>query len=121
MEARHRLVPPAAVEEGRPQVAKLKDGGKIGRGAKDGEGGEGGKGGKGGKGGGKGGDAKSELSDAPLPWDRDDPIIRKDNELMLDIPLASKLAFQRLLNVFSVLGRQGVSVTRTRTTHLDHM
>ena len=79
---------------------KLREGGKIGR---DKEGGK--EGGKGSKGGGKGGGggAAVALSDAPLPWDVDDPIIRKDNELMLEVPLASKLAFQRLLNVFSVL------------------
>ena len=38
-----------------------------------------------------------------LPWDKYDPIIEKDNAAMLDIPLASKLAFQRLKNVFAVL------------------
>ena len=39
----------------------------------------------------------------PLPWDNvNDPIIKKDNAAMLDIPLASKLAFQRLKNVFAV-------------------
>eukprot|EP00900_Chrysochromulina_parva_P010882 jgi/Chrpa1/19796/Chrysochromulina_OHIO_Genome00026223-RA len=38
-----------------------------------------------------------------LPWDRYDPLIEKDNAAMLDPSLASKLAFQRLKNVFSVL------------------
>jgi len=40
---------------------------------------------------------------ATLPWDRYDPLIEKDNAAMLDPSLASKLAFQRLKNVFSVL------------------
>ena len=41
--------------------------------------------------------------DPPLPWDSPDPIIDKDNAAMLDIPLVSKILFQRLKNVFTVL------------------
>ena len=37
-------------------------------------------------------DAPSKAAD--LPWDTPDPIIDKDNAAMLEIPLASKLAFQ---------------------------
>ena len=43
-------------------------------------------------------------SNAPeLPWDKFDPIIEKDNAAMVNVPLASKLAFQRMQNVFAVL------------------
>lgn len=42
-------------------------------------------------------------SKEPLPWERLDPIRDKDTAAMLEVPLAAKLAFQRLLNVFAVL------------------
>ena len=60
---------------------------------------------KGKKTGGSGGGSGDPGSDAKvdLPWEKFDPIIEKDNALMLEIPLASKLAFQRLKNVFAVL------------------
>ena len=38
-----------------------------------------------------------------MPWEVYDPIIEKDTAVMLDVPLAAKLAFQKLLNVFAVL------------------
>ena len=37
-----------------------------------------------------------------MPWEMDNPLIAKDNASMLEVPLASKLAFQRLKNVFAV-------------------
>ena len=52
--------------------------------------------------------------DKPLPWDKHDPIIDKDNEAMLNVPLSSKLAFQRMINVFSVLA----TTRRLRTLSL---
>jgi hypothetical protein len=39
---------------------------------------------------------------AELPWEGYDPIIEKDTAALLDVSLASKLAFQRLKNVFQV-------------------
>jgi len=51
----------------------------------------------------KGAEDGAEPKNSTLPWEKFDPIIEKDNALMLEVPLASKLAFQRLKNVFSVL------------------
>ena len=54
-------------------------------------------------------DSLDKKEDAPaedvLPWEKvpEDPLITKDNAALLDVPLASKLAFQRLKNVFAVL------------------
>ena len=51
---------------------------------------------------GKGGKGKEQASQK-MPWDLPDPIRDKDTAAMLEVPLAAKLAFQRLINVFDVL------------------
>jgi len=48
-------------------------------------------------------EAKKKKEGELMPWDIYDPIVDKDTAAMLEIPLAAKLAFQRLINVFSVL------------------
>jgi hypothetical protein len=52
-----------------------------------------------------------------LPWDGYDPIIEKDNAAMLDAPLPSKLAFQRLKNVFQVRRIPPVTLTLLAMCH----
>lgn len=46
---------------------------------------------------------KEEVQRELMPWEVYDPIIEKDTAQMLEIPLSAKLAFRKLVNVFTVL------------------
>lgn len=53
--------------------------------------------------GGAAGGGSSGGGGGPLSWDADDPIIAKDNEAMLSVPVSSKLVFQQLVHAISTL------------------